>query len=122
MTTPDHWSTGASRDEMAATWARANGLRPDPRLRKYRCAHGLLRKRPPWPCCREHQELLDHARLWLDDHGPAVLLAHTYLRQATAVRLAARYADEHGLTALVGDPADAWYGFGAVSVRFEVTP
>lgn len=108
-----------SREELTDAWAQANGLRRDPRLRKHRCAHGLLRRRPPWPCCQDHAQLLDHARLWVAAGGPAVLLAHTYLRQATAVRAAERYAAEHGLVATVGDPRDAWYGFGTVPVRFE---
>lgn len=105
--------------DRRAAWIAAEGVRLS--SSSYHCAHGLLGKRPSWPCsCVDHDRLLDHARLWVRDGRPAVLLAHTYLGAADAARQAQAYAEAHGLVVTVGRREDAWYGFGTVPVRFEL--
>jgi hypothetical protein len=112
---------GSDVAERAARWAAERGLRLS--TSRHRCAHGLRRlggRRAVCPC--DPLGLLDHAALWVRAGRPVVLLAHTYLDLDTATERADAYATEHGLTVFVGDEADAWYGCGAVPLRFEATP
>jgi hypothetical protein len=101
----------------AAHWARGRGLHRSTGY--WQCAHGLLRRGRRWPCGCEHASIVDHRSLWVSDGRPVVLITHPYPYPTLAAD-ARLYAEMHGLAVVIGDDGDAWYGAGAVPVRFEL--
>ncbi len=103
--------------QRAEAWARARGLRLSDRSR---CACGLYRRSDysGW-CSPDDYVLLDHARIWNLDRQPVLLLAHSYASRQQIEELALLYAAQHDLKVTIGDPADDWYGAGAIPIRYE---
>ncbi len=111
-------------EQRARDWAEARDLRESQRW--YRdCLHGLTERRASslnCDCPRGDSEVLDHARLWNRDGRPAFLLAHIYgdVSPGSPGRARAeQYAASFGVRLVIGDCADAWYGFGTTPLRYE---
>jgi hypothetical protein len=117
-------------NERAREWAAQCGVKESQRW--YRdCLHGLTGQRPRsglslnCDCPRGDSETLDHSRLWNRDGKPAFLLAQVYgdvSPESVGAARVAEYAASFGVRAVIGDPADDWYGFGTTPVRYEPCP
>lgn len=110
--------------ERWALWALTNGYEE---VDMIACAHTV--RRTPGGCPRRQSRrfcglnpavpYLDHVRLWRRQDGSRFLLAHAYDTSSEMFEAANAFADEWGLKVTV-DPADSWYGFGTIPLRFDV--
>lgn len=129
---PTRWETAYIL--RTANWMAERGLKES--TGRALCAHGLLGKRHPgihtWDDECSHR-WLDHARLFLRDGRPVILLAQVYEDVSgpgshnrgdfahLEVRDAARaYGDKFGLVTVIDDEADRIYpATNAVPYRWE---
>ena len=103
-------------------WIKRNKLKLIARVRI--CGH-ILRKRAcpstTWyvSCVQCNYCATDHWRVWERPDGSRFALAHVYVSQEDAEENSKSFAALHGLT-VISDPADGWYGYGTIPLRYEV--
>lgn len=103
-------------------WIRHHGVTL---VQTYKCCeHVLQRLRCPpktrYRRCEERDHMAtDHAQCWQRPDGTRFLLAHVYDFPERAIANAWHWAEPRGLV-VVSDPADGWYGYGTVPLRYEL--